>query len=130
MVEAFKHPITNNELWNILLGKQYKSHVQRICDKKLENFNNHSLNKEQWSKFLLPHVFIVNFLINQQFSYPVNYQGINKFDQSTIYQKQYQDYIVPRNECLVLSPFALFLLEFLGENLFNEWQNIDNDVSQ
>ncbi|MEH8031635.1 hypothetical protein [Gallibacterium anatis] len=130
MVEAFKHPIKNNELWNILLGKQYKSHVQGICDKKLENFNNHSLNKEQWSKFLLPHVFIINFLINQQFSYPVNYQEINKFDQSTIYQKQCQDYIMPSNECLVLSPFALFLLEFLGENLFNEWQNIDNDVSQ
>ncbi|OOF38644.1 hypothetical protein BKK50_11410 [Rodentibacter rarus] len=130
MVEAFKHPITNHELWDISLGKQYKSHVSCICDKKLENFNNHFLNKEQWSSFLLPHIFIVNFIINQRFDYPLNYQEINKFNQNTIYQKQHQDYIIPENKCLVLSPFALFLLEFLGEKLFDEWQNILNEIGK
>lgn len=129
MVEAFKHPIKNNELWDISLGKQYKSYTHDICDKKLENFNNHFLNKEQWSKFLLPHVSIANFIINQNFNYPMSYQEIHEFHQSVIYQKQCQDYITPHNKCLVLSPFALFLLEYLGEKLFSEWQNIDNEIS-
>lgn len=130
MVEAFKHPIKINEFSDIALGKKYKSISSSICDKKLENFNNHPLNREQWSKFLMPHIFAINFLINQKFNYPIIYQEINQFHQSTIYQKQCQDYIVPHNKCLVLSPFALFLLEFLGEDLFNEWQAIDNGASQ
>lgn len=129
MVEAFKHPIEIDECSDISLGKKYKNITSTICNKKLENFNNHPLNREQWSKFLLPHILVVNFLINQKFNYPISYQEIDKFHQSTIYQKQCQDYIVPHNKCLILSPFALFLLEFLGEDLFNEWQAIDNGAN-
>lgn len=126
MVEAFKHPLNGFQTLGLSIGKRYKHYVAQICNKKIENFNNHPLNKDEWSYFLIPHICATNFLLNQDFCYPNDYKIIHTFHQKIIYQKQCEDYMEKDNQCLILSPFALFLLEYLGKPLFLEWQAFDN----
>lgn len=125
MVEAFKHPVEIDSFYNIVKGTTYKSYVAIICNKKLENFNNHALTRESWSIFLVQHIITTNFLLNDYQTYPKEYSEIvDIFTQYAIYQNQLQKYITPYNKVLVLSPFSLFLIDYLGESLFYEWKAI------
>lgn len=126
MVEAFKHPVSQDELFNISQGKNYKHHVAQICNKALENY--YRLPKDTLSYHLIEHIKAANYLINENFSYTIDYQSdfCEKFTQSIIYRHQFNKFIQPKNQVLVLSPFALFLVDYLGESLFNEWKSHQN----
>ena len=131
MVEAFKHPISdiNHQISKIELGSKYKTHVSAICDKKLENYQH--LSKDTISKYFLEHIKNTNYLINDNSSYPIIYESQfqEKFTQDIIYRNQLEKFISSKNEVLVLSPFALFLLEYLGKPLFKEWKAICENES-
>jgi hypothetical protein len=127
MVESFNHPIQQAETSEILKGRKYKEHVAKICDTRINQFSNNNLDKAEWSKILIQHVKVINFLVNDNFSYPTLHQdAIQMFSQKLIYENQCVKFITPSMIVVVLSPFAMFLLELLGEPLFEEWQKIAN----
>ena len=70
-------------------------------------------------------------MINDNCSYPIIYESQfqEKFTQDIIYRNQLEKFISSKNEVLVLSPFALFLLEYLGKPLFDEWKAICENES-
>lgn len=125
MVESYKHPISNEvQVLDIKSKTHYKTNVAKICDKKLENIN--KLEKNEWLKLFLPHLKSTNHLFNQEFLLPKDYHITKKISQHAIYNKQKEHYIDPHKKIMVLSSFSWFLLEYLGEKLFSEWQTIDN----
>lgn len=126
MVESYKHPINNKiEILDIFTEVHYKTFVAGFCNKNLENIG--KLNKNDWLELFLPHLKSTNDLFHQEFKLPSHYSETQIMSQSSIYAKQKEKYIEPNKQIMVLSSFSWFLLEYLGENLFNEWQAIDNE---
>lgn len=125
MVEAFKHPIIKNETYDVSQGSKYKNHVSKICSENLNKFINKPLGKKEWSEYFIEHIKAINFLVQDKFAYPNDYSCIDKlFTQNDIYENQIRKYVTPKNHILVLTPFALFLIEYLGKDLFEEWSKI------
>lgn len=117
MSEAFWHAIIDKETSLIDTGKKYKAYVGEHRLKL-----NH---RDDFNQSFIAQIKQMNYLLNDTFNFPQNYQ-IDDWSQSDIYTNQLCKYIEPNNEVLVLSPFALFLLEYLGKPLFLEWQAFDN----
>lgn len=127
MVESYKHPIQDNiEVINIYTDTHYKTHVSSICDKRLEQIQR--LNKNDWLNLFLPHLKSTNFLHHQIFDLPNCYDDTKVMTQETIYHYQKEKYISPNQQVMVLSSFSWFLLEYLGEKLFSEWQTLANST--
>ena len=121
MVESYKHPIQNEvKIVEIFPKGHYKTSVAGICDKKFEKIT--KLNKNDWLVLFLPHLQSTNDLFHQQFALPITYSDTQEMSQYKIYQKQKDSHIEPNQSVMVLSSFSWFLLEYLGENLFAEWQ--------
>lgn len=124
IVEAFQHPILGKETSLIELGSQYKTYINQ---NRLKEFSGIKfISKENLNLSFIAYIKQMNYLLSDVFNFPQDYQ-IDDWSQSNVYANQLSKYIEPNNEVLVLSPFALFLLEYLGEKLFNEWQAIDNE---
>lgn len=125
MVESYKYPINNQiETVDIIREVHYKTFVASICDKKLEQVN--KLDKDDWLNLFLPHIKSTNYLFHQVFHLPTNYIETHNMSQKHIYENQKDSHILPNQKVMVLSSFSWFLLEYLGEKLFLEWQAIDN----
>lgn len=127
MVESYKHLIHDSvKVVDILPEEHYKTFVAKKenCIKTAEQPT--KLNKNDWINLFLPHFKSTNHLFLDTFSLPQTYQETQQMSQLTIYQQQKQKYIEPNQQIMVLNSFAWFLLEYLGEKLFNEWQAIDN----
>lgn len=123
MAESYKHPINNNvEIFAINSEIHYKTFVASNCDKTLEQMN--KLDRDKWLRLFLPHLKSTNHLFSNQFVLPNTYLEAQKMSQLSIYQQQKQRYIQSNQEIMVLSSFSWFLLEYLGEKLFLEWQAI------
>ncbi|MGY4678789.1 hypothetical protein ACWIVU_04295 [Ursidibacter arcticus] len=125
MVESYKHPVKNQiEIIDIFNKTHYKTFVASICDKRLEQIS--KMDKNAWLDLFLPHLKSSNHLFFHKFELPKNYVETQEISQLAIYEKQKQQHIDPNKQVMVLSSFSWFLLEYLGEPLFLEWQNIDN----
>lgn len=123
MIEAFQHPILGKETSLIELGSKYKNYINK---NRLKEFSGIKfISKENLNHSFISYIKQMNYLFYDKFNFPQNYQ-IESWSQSDIYANQLEKYIEPNNEVLVLSPFALFLLEYLGDKIFNYWQAIDN----
>lgn len=128
MVESYKHPIQDNiEVIDIFTDIHYKTHVALICDKKIENIGKLK-EKNDWLNIFNPHIKSSNHLFVQEFLFPQNYSETLKMSQREIYKRQKEQYIHPENKIMVLSSFSWFLLEYLGEKLFLEWQTLANST--
>lgn len=126
MVEAFQHPIIGKETSLIELGKKYKTHINQIKTKEFSGIK--FIEKSELIKSFIGYLKQSNYLIDDNFSFP-NVYNIEKWSQSNIYISQFNKYISPNQQVLVLSPFTLFLLEYLGEKLFGEWQSIAHEIN-
>lgn len=121
MIESYKHPICQKEEVVKIYFKEgnYKQHVDSICDKRLNQA--HKLERSEWVNTLLPHLKSTNHLFNDSFSLPESYTVAQQMTQSNIYTKQSEKYIQPQQKVMVLSSFVWFLLEYLGERIFDEF---------
>jgi len=128
MVEAFKHYFDKEIAFDISAGKSYKMIAATGCDNKLNNHSNRPLSKDEWSKHLIKHVKAANHLIHDNFSYPQSYLEAEQFTQKQIYEAQYHKFIDPLQKVLVISPFACFLLDYLGSSLYEEWFELDSKL--
>lgn len=125
MAESYKHRIDGNiEFFSINNEIHYKTFVASICDKKLEQIS--KLDRKDWLQVFLPHLKSTNHLFSNQFLLPNTYLETQKMSQLSIYHQQKQQYIQPNQKIMILSSFSWFLLEYLGEKLFLEWQEIDS----
>lgn len=128
MVESYKHRISNKiEVVAIKNNTHYKTFVASICDKRLEQIG--KIDRNDWLILFLSHLKSTNDLFHQEFKLPSHYSETQIMSQSSIYAKQKEKYIEPNKQIMVLSSFSWFLLEYLGEKLFNEWQAINDRVS-
>lgn len=129
MVEAFQHSYHENQLFNFQKIGNFKKYKKMVVENTLSELkcidDLHCVDSVIIENIMINNIKQVNKLIDENFSFPLEYQ-IDNWSQLVIYANQFEKYIQPNNEVLVLSPFALFLLEYLGEKLFLEWQAIDN----
>ncbi|WP_159990963.1 hypothetical protein [Pelistega ratti] len=124
MIESYKHPIHEEcVIVDISPDEHYKTYVSRICNKKFEQII--KLTKNDWFSIFSSHLKSINYLILDNFSFPVEYKSTINFNQKEIYKMQLEKYINPAHKLLVLSSFPLFLIEYLGNGLFNEWKNFE-----
>lgn len=79
------------------------------------------LERSEWIDSLLPHLKSTNHLFNDSFSLPESYATTQQMTQANIYTKQSEKYIQPQQKVMVLSSFVWFLLEYLGERIFDEF---------
>lgn len=117
MFEAYKHPIQTQRTSCLSIGADYKKAVACICDKKLEQLS--KLSIEQWNEYLLIHFKYINEFLHDSNSIPEEYI-IEDFTQIFIYRKQLKEHIEPHEAVHVVSPFVLFLLDYLGSNLLSK----------
>ncbi len=114
MFEAYKHPIQTQRTSCLSIGAGYKKNVAGICDKNLEQLN--KLSVEQWNDYLLNHFKHIDEFLHVSNSLPKQYIA-EDFTQSLVYQKQLKDHIELDETVHVISPFVLFLLDYLGSDL-------------
>ena len=133
MVEAFQHPLKpSREVHSILPQPpdlDYKSFIN--INKSTDLSGIKFITKENWINSFIKHLKTANFLINENLLSIPNYDSnfLENLNQKEIYKHQLLKFIEPNNHVLVLSPFALFLIEYLGEPLFKEWKAICENES-
>ncbi len=119
MFEAYKHPINSVAVVDIFIKGGYKKYVPKICDSKFAQLPN--FTKEEWNHELKNHFLNINDFLYGSFVLPNEYDT-EQFTQTAIYQKQLKEHIIPNQQVRVISPFCLFLLDYLGNPLLKTWQ--------
>ena len=128
-IQKSSHEILSKcQFFPVYASEHYKTYVAKDenCHKDLEHISKST--KEIWNNALINNIKATNYLIVGDFSFPKKYESniIEIFSQKAIYNHQIDKFVNPINHVMVLSPFALFLLEYLGKPLFEEWQKIAN----
>ncbi len=123
MVESYKHPCDFQPIVPIIIEGGYKKWVANICDKKLDNLK--KLTLEDWNTILIQHLININDFIFDNNQLPTNYSE-DDFTQDRIYQNQLDKHITTNQQVRIISPFCLFLLDFLGNSLLQQWQKINH----
>ncbi len=129
MFEAYKHPIHNKAIIDIFINekyKNYKNYVSMICEKQLNQIQ--KFTKLEWDQLLINHLININDFIFDNNQLPISYSE-DDFTQDKIYQNQLEKHISPNQQVRVISPFCLFLLDFLGNPLLEEWKTISPSSS-
>lgn len=128
MVEAFQHPIKkDSEVYPILPQPPILDYKTFINLNKTDELSGVIyITKENWSNSFIKHMRLANFLLNNDIDNILNYNDdfLEVFSQKKIYENQLSKFIESTNHVLILSPFALFLIEYLGKPLFKEWEAI------
>ena len=126
MADAFSHLVEAGHTVDISLGRDYKKEVtQHKRQKNIKGIK--FIEKADLDSLLIAHVKATQYLLHDDFSYPTSYENNvkDKFTQEIIYQKQLDKFINQEKKILILSPFALFLLEYRGKSLFDSWLSIN-----
>ncbi len=123
MVEAYKHPVNLTDMNKMLVSvsnkPKYKTFVNEICNDKLNNVS--LIDQDLWNDTLSQHLRVHNHLVNNQTNLPNCYVA-DEFTQLIIYQNQLDKHITPNQQVRVISPFVLFLLDYLGNPLLKTWR--------
>ncbi len=125
MFEAYKHPIHNNAIIDIFIDekyKNYKNYVSMICEKQFNQIQ--KITKLEWNQLFINHLININDFIFDNNELPTTYSE-EDFTQDKIYQHQLEKHINQNQQVRVISPFCLFLLDFLGDPLLDEWTTVD-----
>ena len=111
MVESLKHYNNNEvEFKNLQIeckkNVSYKKIVNRECAQKYIDFNIY--NKNIWNQLIKIHLKKMNYIINQDYSFP-----LVKFSQKEIFESQLETYIKIQSKVAVLSAFPVFLFDYI-----------------
>lgn len=111
MVEAIKHlkqDVCFKETVAVINdGSGYKKRVSENCDNEYLHLN--KLTAESWNKIITQHSQKLNFVVNDDYSFPERY-----ISQEEIFDAQLQKYIDPKGEVAVLSAFPVVVLDYYG----------------
>jgi len=102
----------------------------------MANENSHFKNIEEYNENTWYYLTNINIqrtfcLVNNAYKEITSYDEIkNWFENNaiivkTIHEKQFDKFIKPKNEVVVLSPFPLFLLNYFGRSFFNNCKKDD-----
>jgi hypothetical protein len=132
MVEAIKHcrkdpkDCFNDACLEICKIANYKQFVNE--NSQFQDIR--KFNKDTWYYLTLINLQRVYCLINNNYNIISDYQKIKQwFEQNiiitkNIQEKQFDKFISPENQIVVLSPFPLFLINYFGEKYFDQCKNI------
>jgi hypothetical protein len=131
MTEAIKHCTDNpadcfrDALLYISDNMNYKKRVNEISHyKDIKKYD-----KNTWHYLTMINIQRTFCLVNNIYEADVDYQEIKHwFEQNAIIvkmiqEKQYEKFILPKNQVVALSPFPLFLINYFGEKYFNDCKN-------
>jgi hypothetical protein len=131
MTEAIKHCKSNpiecfhDAFLDISSNTNYKRTVNEISHFK----DIRKYDENIWHYLTMINIQRTFRLVDSIYDADVKYQKIKHwFEQNAIIvkliqEKQYEKFILPKNQVAVLSPFPLFLINFFGEKYFNECKN-------
>ena len=115
MVEALKHlkkGVSFKETVAVIEDcSGYKKRVSESCDNEFLHLN--KLTAEAWNKIITAHSWKLNFIVNDDYSFPMRY-----ISQEEIFDSQLQKYIEPIGEVAVLSAFPVVILDYYGVEQF------------
>lgn len=119
MVEALKHIKKNDPSYKdrCVPAKQninYKDVVSRETD--FCHLSRFSL--ENWYHIIANHVMKAHYMRFQSFTAPEYGEYDNTCNQSSLFQCQLENYIIPQGDIAVLSGFPFFLIDYFGENIY------------
>jgi hypothetical protein len=119
MLEAYKDCPIPQKLTPISLGADYKALVNQSCDQQIHRIS--LLTKEQWTNQLSLHLQASNLLATGQSTIPTYETLFQELSQHNLFLQQLEKHIKPSQEVMILSAFALFLVEYKGHDLLQEW---------
>jgi hypothetical protein len=123
MVEAVKHLKKNGDLFKECTvpakqNIQYKNLVSQNTDFQ----NLISLSFDDWYFIIDQNLKKANYMLGRSFSIPEYSEYRSYFDQSSLFQIQVDKYIIIAGNVAVLSSFPFFLIDYFGENIYQQVQ--------
>jgi hypothetical protein len=122
MLEAYKDCPIPQKLTQISLGADYKALVNQSCDQQIHRIS--LFTKEQWTNQLSLHLQASNLLATGQNTIPTYETLLQELSQHNLFSQQLEKHIKPSQEVMILSAFALFLVEY-KRGLLQEWRKIE-----
>ena len=131
MIEAIKHCTDNPDdcFHDALLDISNNINYKKIIDEISHYKDIKKYDKNTWHYLTMINIQRTFCLVNNIYEADVKYQKIKYwFEQNAIIvkmvqEKQYDKFILPKNQLVALSPFPLFLINYFGEKYFNECKN-------
>jgi hypothetical protein len=128
MTEAIKHCTDNPAdcFKDALLDMSDNINYKNIIDKISHYKDIKKFDEKTWHYLTMINIQRTFCLVNNAYEAVSDYQKIKHwFDQNAIIvnliqEKQYDKFILPKNQIVALSPFPLFLINYFGEKYFNE----------
>ena len=128
MIESIKHCTDNPAdcFHDAFLDMTDNIHYKDIIDKISHYKDIKKYDENTWHYLTMINIQRTFCLVNNTYEAVSDYQKIKHwFDQNAvivklIQEKQYEKFILPKNQVVALSPFPLFLINYFGEKYFNE----------
>ncbi|GBU28814.1 hypothetical protein R84B8_02376 [Treponema sp. R8-4-B8] len=131
MTEAIKH-CTNNPadcFKDAFLDMSNNINYKNIID-KISNYKDiKKYDENTWHYLTIINIQRTFCLVNNTYETVSDYQSIKHWFENNaiiikqIQEKQYKNFILPKNQIVALSPFPLFLINYFGEKYFNKCKN-------
>ena len=122
LLEAYKDCPIPQKLTPISLGTSYKALVNANCDQQIHRIS--LFTKKQWTNQLSLHLQASNLLATGQSTIPTYETLFQELSQHNLFLQQLEKHIKPSQEVMILSAFALFLVEY-KRGLLQEWREIE-----
>jgi len=128
MTEAIKHCTNNpNDCFkDILLDMSDNINYKNIIDRISHYKDIKKYDENTWRYLTIINIQRTFCLVNNYYEIVSDYQSIKHWFENNaiivkqIQEKQYKNFILPKNQIVALSPFPLFLINYFGEKYFNE----------
>jgi len=122
MVEAIKD-LKHNDCctrrctFPIAQGSDYKNQVAQITT--FNNFDHY--NEKKWNYIAEMNICKASCLSEGTYQFPKYEDVISIIDQANVFESQKKKYIDVNNEVAVLSSFPLFIVEYYGEKVYDDF---------
>jgi len=132
MTEAIKHCTDNpndcfkDAFLDISDNTNYKNIIDNISHyKDIKKYDENT-----WHYLTMINLQRTFCLVNNTYDVISDYMSIKHWFEKNaiivkqIQEKQYENFILPKNQIVALSPFPLFLINYFGEKYFNKCKNV------
>ena len=127
MAEAIRHCKKNPDdcFFDTKIGISHNTNYKRLVGKESDFIDIKKFDESIWHYLTAVNIQRIFCLVNDAYRAVSDYSEIKKwFDENAIIvkmiqEKQYEKFINPQNEVVVLSPFPLFLLYYFGKSFFD-----------
>jgi len=131
MTEAIKHCTDNPDdcFKDAFLNMSDNTNYKNIIDKISHYKDIKKYDENIWHYLTMINIQRTFCLVNNTYDVISDYMSIKHWFEKNaiivqqIQEKQYENFILPKNQIVALSPFPLFLINYFGEKYFNKCKN-------